>query len=146
MSLFLHPWLMVWFLFHGLTSFPCSSLPQSFLVFCGGSAGDISWQSLPCHLYKTKTHSSLWCLGVTSPRLYAFVTPLLVNWAILPCSVMAVQDCLSCFDSPLELPVACCQLQFFVSVVPSSWAFLTSLVGQTWLLEAYNYLFILFLL
>lgn len=61
-------------------------------------------------------------------------------------ALVAVQDCLSCFDSTLELPVACCQLQFFVSVLHRSWAFLTLLLCQTWLLAAYNYLLILFLL
>lgn len=81
------------------------------------------------------------CPGAISPKPYAFVTPLLASWAILPCRVLAVQDSLA------PTRAACCQLQFFVCVVPWSWAFLTSLLCQNYeLLAAYNYPFILFLL
>lgn len=101
---------VVWFLFHGLISCPAASLPQSSLVFSnGGSVRVTSWHYLPHCLHKT--HPSLWGLGATSLRPYAFVTPLLADRATLSCWVLVVQDHLSCFDLPLELPAACRWLQ-----------------------------------
>lgn len=53
----------------------------------------------------------LFCPGAISPKPYAFVTPLLASWAILPCRVLAVQDSLALTRA------ACCMLSASVFCV-----------------------------